>query len=152
MKIAVQVATATMGDVVIEVSEEKNTKNIEQQQVILAELIHDVFKKIQAVYDIPTDILDLADYEKADVRYQKELAKPKPSSAEHNRKQHPGSPHHTCSHCQAEAEQELYDEKSDDSEENQDENYLDITDEELELAVALIRATREADKNTEEGV
>jgi hypothetical protein len=87
MKIAIQVSTPSMGDVVIEVAEDKNTTNIEQQKGILVELIFDVIRKIQAVYSIPKGMLDLEDYENADSRFQAQQALPKPSSAERNRQE-----------------------------------------------------------------
>lgn len=145
MKIAVQIATANMGDIVIEVAEEKNTTNVEQQKAVLVELLWDAVRKIKAVYEIPQEFLDIGDYESADQRHQKTLAEPKPSSAERNRQErlagssdHSQSQHTIAKSCSCDHAAE-----PDADEFDEEDNLDDITEDELSLAVALIRATRE---------
>lgn len=148
MKIAIQVATATMGDIVIETSEEKNTTNVEQQKGVLVELLWDAIRKIKAVYQIEDGMLDLDDYETADERHQKHLAIPKPSTAEFNRQQREApdssvssaySSHSSSCPCQQGEQGALVD--YEDTEEGED---MEITEDELEAAIILIRASRAA--------
>lgn len=85
MKIIIQVATATLGDIAIEETNEKNTTNPDDQRAILVELLYEAIYKIQASYRIPTEMLDMGEYTSADVRHQELLKQPRESSAERNR-------------------------------------------------------------------
>lgn len=146
MKIAMQITTPSMGDIVIEVMEEKNTTNVEQQKGILTELIFDVLHKIQAVYQIPQEMLDIGEYENADSRFQKQQALPKPSSAERNRQE--AMIHHEINSPQTKKKNKKkknkpsHNSKSEPVEE-MDDDYLELTEEEQILALSFIHTLRQ---------
>lgn len=143
MKIAIQVSTSTMGDIVIETSEEKNTQNEEQQKGILVELIWDAVRKVKAVYNISDGLLDIGDYETADSRYQKEQATPKPSSAEANRQRHieahpAQASHNSCCQQHKGAEEPEGEEEMD-----------ELSEAEMVFALNMIQSMRDSGVNFE---
>lgn len=87
MKIAVQINTNNLGDIVVEELEERSTTNPEDQRAILVELLYKALYKITASYKIPREMLDLGDEEYVDAktRHVEAQKEPKPSSAERNR-------------------------------------------------------------------
>lgn len=137
MKIALQISTANLGDIVIEETEDKTTTNKKDQQAILTELIFEVLRKVQAVYQIPQDMLDLGDYTSAEDRFHEERKTAKPSSAERNRQRHFSA----NSHVQEEPSPVKDDIEEVDSDEKYDE-YVDITDEEMDLILLFRKMAR----------
>lgn len=87
MKIALQITTATLGDMVIEEADEKTTTNVEDQKAIVVELLVRALSKVTAAYKIPKEMLDMGDddYVDAHARKVEQDKQPRYSSAEQNR-------------------------------------------------------------------
>lgn len=68
MKVSIQIQTPTLGDMVIEESNDKTTTNKEDQRAIIVELLYEVLYKVQAAYRIPKEMLDIGDYTQASDR------------------------------------------------------------------------------------
>ncbi len=89
MKIALQITTATLGDMVIEEADDKTTTNPYDQKSIVVELLVQALGKVVAAYKIPKEMLDLDDedgpYQTAHARKVEQDKEPKYSSAEANR-------------------------------------------------------------------
>lgn len=90
MKIALQITTATLGDMVIEEADEKTTTNVEDQKAIVVELLVRALSKVTAAYKIPKEMLDMGDddYVDAHARKVEQDKQPRYSSAEQNRNSH----------------------------------------------------------------
>lgn len=87
MKIAIQVTTNNLGDIVVEEIEERSTTNPEDQKAILVELLVKALYKITASYRVPKEMLDLGDeeYVDANTRHREQQKEPRPSTADRNR-------------------------------------------------------------------